>query len=129
MASIFSPLYLLSQSTTASIAVVEELSSEDAAEFEERVTIRKAKRGKQLLESASKCLSSAMLRAKIDLRQPSFLLMPRTVTATVSSQGSRNTQFPRFGGRLDTQSMTSSFRSFRGRAAEHLGRRAGHAGS
>ena len=30
------------------------------------------------------CLSSAMLRAKIDLSQPSFLL--RTVTATVSSQ-------------------------------------------
>ena len=28
------------------------------------------------------CLSSAMLRAKIDLRQPSFLLRPRTVTST-----------------------------------------------
>jgi Skp family chaperone for outer membrane proteins len=48
----------LSQSTTASIAVVEELSSEDAAEFEERVTTRKAKRAKQLLESASKVPTS-----------------------------------------------------------------------
>ena len=45
------------------------------------------------------CLSSAMLRAKIDLRQPSFLLRPRTVTATVSSQGLKNTQFPRFGAK------------------------------
>jgi len=43
------------------------------------------------------CLSSAMLRAKIDLRQPSFLHRPRTVTATVSSQGLKNTRFPRFG--------------------------------
>ncbi len=76
--SIFSPFYLchadgdrvfkaelashdnlwLSQSITASIAVVEELSSEDAAEFEERVTTRKAKRAKQLLESASKAPTS-----------------------------------------------------------------------
>ena len=46
------------------------------------------------------CLSSAMLRAKIDLRQPSFLLRPRTVTATVSSQGLKNTQFPRFGAEM-----------------------------
>jgi hypothetical protein len=46
------------------------------------------------------CLSSAMLRAKIDLRQPSFLLRPRTVTATVSSQGLKNTQFPRFGAEI-----------------------------
>jgi hypothetical protein len=38
-----------------------------------------------------------MLREKIDLRQPSFLPRPRTVTATVSSQGLKNTQFPRFG--------------------------------
>jgi hypothetical protein len=51
----------LSQSTTASIAVVEELSSEDAAEFEERVTTRKAKRAKQLLESASKSPYFALL--------------------------------------------------------------------
>ena len=45
-----------------------------------------------------------MLRAKIDLgqyRQPSFLLRPRTVTVTVSSQDLRNTQFPRFGAGLD----------------------------
>ena len=48
----------LSQSITASIAVVEELSSEDAAEFEERVTTRKAKRAKQLLESASEVPTS-----------------------------------------------------------------------
>jgi hypothetical protein len=41
-----------------------------------------------------------MLRAKIDLRQPSFLLRPRTVTATVSSQGLKNTQFPRFGAEI-----------------------------
>ena len=47
------------------------------------------------------CLSSAMLRAKIDLRQPSFLLRPRTVTATVSSQGLKNTQFPRFGAEIN----------------------------
>jgi hypothetical protein len=73
MVSIFSPFHLchadgdrvfkaelashdnlwLSQSITASIAVVEELSSEDAAEIEERVTTRKVKRAKQLLESAS----------------------------------------------------------------------------
>jgi hypothetical protein len=42
-----------------------------------------------------------MLRAKIDLRQPSFLLRPRTVTATVSSQGLKNTQFPRFGAGIN----------------------------
>ncbi len=47
------------------------------------------------------CLSSTMLRAKIDLRQPSFLLRPRTVTATVSSQGLKNTQFPRFGAEIN----------------------------
>ena len=35
-----------------------------------------------------------MLRSKIDLRQPSFLPRPRTVTETVSSQGLKNTQFP-----------------------------------
>lgn len=47
-----------------------------------------------------------MLRAKIDLRQPSFLPRPRTVTATVSSQGLKNTQSPRFGAgiNLDTSS-------------------------
>jgi hypothetical protein len=33
----------LSQSTTVSITSVEDLSSEDAAEFEERITTRKAK--------------------------------------------------------------------------------------
>ena len=33
------------------------------------------------------CLSSAMLRAKIDLRQPSFLLRPRTVTACMVGYG------------------------------------------
>ena len=44
----------------------------------------------------------AMLRAKIDLRQPSLLLRPRTVTAaTVSSQGLKNTQFPRFGAGIN----------------------------
>jgi hypothetical protein len=42
-----------------------------------------------------------MLRAKIDLRQPSFLLRPRTVTATVLSQGLKNTQFPRFGAGIN----------------------------
>ena len=58
------------------------------------------------------CLSSAMLRAKIDLRQPSFLLRPRTVTATVSSQGLKNTQFPRFGAEiiLHTIGMRTSLR-------------------
>ena len=51
----------------ASIAVVEELSSEDAAEFEERVTSRKAKKAKKLLKSASKVptsLSSALTRTR-----------------------------------------------------------------
>ena len=36
-----------------------------------------------------------MLRAKIDLRQPSFLLRPRTVTATVSSQGLKEHPVPK----------------------------------
>jgi hypothetical protein len=66
----------LSQSTTASIAVVEELSSEDAAEFEERVTTRKAKRAKMLLKSASKVptsLSSALTRTRRPIRVPQRL--------------------------------------------------------
>ena len=44
----------LSQSTTASIAAVEELSSEDAAESEERVTTRKAKRARTQTPEASR---------------------------------------------------------------------------
>ena len=48
----------LSQSITTCIAVVEELSSEDSAEFEERATTRKDKRAKQLLESASEVPTS-----------------------------------------------------------------------
>ena len=66
----------LSQSTTASIAAVEELSSEDAAEFEERVTTRKAKRAKQLLESSSKVptsLSSAPTRTRRLIHVPQKL--------------------------------------------------------
>jgi len=68
----------LSQSITASIAVVEELSSEDAAEFEERVTTRKAKRAKQLLESASKVptsLSSAPTRTRRLIHVPQNLIL------------------------------------------------------
>jgi len=41
------------------------------------------------------CLSSAMLRAKIDLRQPMFLLK-FTEDRDCFKQGSRNTRFPRF---------------------------------
>ena len=84
----------LSQSTTASIAAVEELSSEDAAEFEERVTTRKAKRAKQQLESSSKVptsLSSAPTRTRrlihvpqelnlYVLRESGIVVFPRKVS-------------------------------------------------
>ena len=68
----------LSQSTTASIAAVEELSSEDAAEFEERVTTRKAKRSKQQLESAFKVPtspSSAPTRSRRLIHVPQKLIL------------------------------------------------------
>ena len=66
----------LSQSTTTSIAVAEELSSEDAAEFEERVATRKAKKAEKLLKSASKVstsLSSALTRTRRLIHVPQKL--------------------------------------------------------
>ena len=51
--------------------------------------------GRNIFNHVTYCLSSAMLRATIDLRQPMFLLK-FTEDRDRFRQGSRNTRFPRF---------------------------------